>query len=197
MEHLNIAELESPIGTITVAVRNGRLSALSFGNHWAEQVRWLERRFGAIDFTRSADPAGVVSVLRAYFDGELTAIDRIDVDMGGTPFQASVWFALRRVPAGHTTSYGALARAVGSPHAARAVGAANGQNPVSIVVPCHRAIGGDGRLVGYGGGLDRKRWLLQHEGWNDSKAERSRLKADTEQQMALSLSLPEPLRLEA
>jgi methylated-DNA-[protein]-cysteine S-methyltransferase len=187
MVHLNIAELESPIGTITVAVRNGRLSALSFGNHWAEQVRWLERRFGAIDFTPSADPAGVVSALRAYFDGQLTAIDGIDVDMGGTPFQASVWFALRRVPAGQTTSYGALARAVGSPHAARAVGAANGQNPVSIVVPCHRAIGGNGQLVGYGGGLDRKRWLLQHEGWIELKDQGSRLKSQTELQMTFSL----------
>ncbi|RPH58418.1 MAG: methylated-DNA--[protein]-cysteine S-methyltransferase [Acidobacteria bacterium] len=164
MVNLNIAELESPIGIITVAVHDGRLCALSFGDYWRDQVRWLERRFGAIDFQRSTDPAGVVRALRAYFDGQLTAIDRIDVDTGGTSFQASVWHALRRVPAGRTTSYGELARAVGSPQAARAVGAANGQNPVSIVVPCHRAIGGNGQLVGYGGGLDRKRWLLQHEG---------------------------------
>jgi methylated-DNA-[protein]-cysteine S-methyltransferase len=187
MERLNIAELESPIGTVTVAVRNGRLCALSFANHWTEQVRWLERRFGPIDFIPSTDPAGVVRALRAYFDGRLTAIDTIDVDMGGTPFQASVWFALRRVPAGHTTSYGALARAVGSPHAARAVGAANGQNPVSIVVPCHRAIGGDGRLVGYGGGLDRKEWLLQHEGWNNADGSRLKARGELQNQMTLRL----------
>ena len=164
MTILETADLESPIGSIRIAVRGGRLCALGFDDHWKAEVRWLERRFGAIDFARSNDPAGVVRALRAYFDGQLTAIDRIDVDAGGTSFQASVWHALRRVPAGRTTSYGELARAVGSPQAARAVGAANGQNPVSIVVPCHRAIGGDGQLVGYGGGLDRKRWLLEHEG---------------------------------
>jgi methylated-DNA-[protein]-cysteine S-methyltransferase len=164
MTSFETADLESPIGTVTVAVRDHRLCALGFSDHWSAEVRWLERRFGAIDFRRSTDPAGVVRALRAYFDGQLRALDQIDVDAGGTTFQASVWHALRRVPAGQTISYGELARAVGSPQAARAVGAANGQNPISIVVPCHRAIGGNGHLVGYGGGLDRKRWLLQHEG---------------------------------
>jgi methylated-DNA-[protein]-cysteine S-methyltransferase len=158
------ADVVSPIGTIRIAVRDRRLCALGFDDHWVSEVRWLERRFGSVDFVRTTDPAGVVHALREYFDGKLTAVDRIDVDAGGTSFQASVWYALRRVPAGQTTSYGALARAIGSPHAARAVGAANGQNPISLVVPCHRAIGSDGRLVGYGGGLDRKVWLLQHEG---------------------------------
>ena len=190
MTILETANVESPIGTVRIAVLGGRLCALGFDDHWRAELRWLERRFGAIDLVRSSDPAGVVSALRAYFDGQLTAIDRIDVDMGGTSFQASVWYALRRVPAGRTTSYGELARAVGSPQAARAVGAANGQNPVSIVVPCHRAIGGDGRLVGYGGGLDRKRWLLRHEGWTKAeslKSVGSSLKAQTERQMTFRL----------
>jgi methylated-DNA-[protein]-cysteine S-methyltransferase len=166
MTILETAVIDCPIGTIRVAVLGGRLCALGFDDHWPAEVRWLERRFGAIGFQHSTDPAGVVRALRAYFDGQLTAIDRIDVDTGGTSFQAKVWHALRHVPAGRTTTYGELAREVGSPQAARAVGAANGQNPISIVVPCHRTIGSDGRLVGYGGGLDRKRWLLQHEGIN-------------------------------
>ena len=102
--------------------------------------------------------------LRRYFDGELDALDDIAVDPAGTPFQLRVWTALRDVRAGTTTSYSALARHIGTPNAVRAVGAANGANPIPIIIPCHRVIGADGRLVGYGGGLDRKRWLLAHEG---------------------------------
>jgi len=164
MMTLETADFESPIGAITIAVRDGRLCALSFAEHWPAQVRWLERRFGPITLRPETDPAGAISALRAYFAGSPDALDRLDVDAGGTPFQASVWQELRKVRPGRTISYGELARAIGSPHAARAVGAANGQNPISIVIPCHRTIGGDRRLVGYGGGLERKRWLLEHEG---------------------------------
>jgi methylated-DNA-[protein]-cysteine S-methyltransferase len=102
--------------------------------------------------------------LAAYFAGEIGALDRIEVRTGGSAFQQKVWRALRTLPAGRTTSYGRLAARIGAPKAVRAVGAANGANPVSVVVPCHRLIGANGRLTGYGGGLDRKRWLLAHEG---------------------------------
>jgi methylated-DNA-[protein]-cysteine S-methyltransferase len=101
--------------------------------------------------------------VRAYLAGSYGAIDGIPVDTGGTPFQRRVWSALRRIPAGQTLTYGALARRLGTPAASRAVGRAVSLNPVAIVVPCHRVIGADGRLTGYAGGLDRKRWLLAHE----------------------------------
>ena len=161
---LESAEFESPIGTITVAVRDGRLCALNFADYQPEQVRWLERRFGAITFQPAPDPIGIITALTAYFGGDLTAFGTIELDAGGTPFQARVWSELCKVSAGRTVSYGELATRIGSPRAVRAVGAANGRNPISIVVPCHRVIGSDRRLVGYGGGLDRKRWLLRHEG---------------------------------
>jgi methylated-DNA-[protein]-cysteine S-methyltransferase len=112
---------------------------------------------------RARDPAGASTALRAYFDGELTAIDRLRVATGGTPFQKSVWRALRGIACGETMSYAMLARRIGRPTAVRAVGSANGDNPISVVVPCHRVIGTNGSLTGYGGGIERKRWLLAHE----------------------------------
>jgi methylated-DNA-[protein]-cysteine S-methyltransferase len=102
--------------------------------------------------------------MRAYLAGRLDALDGLPVDAGGTPFQALVWAALRTIPPGQTWSYKALAERIGRPAAVRAVGLANGANPVGIVVPCHRVIGAGGSLTGYGGGLPRKRWLLEHEG---------------------------------
>jgi len=161
---VEIAEYPSPIGTIVVAVREGRLCALAFSDGWPRRRRALERRFGTVELRAAADPGGVVNRLAAYFAGSVDALCHIPVDAGGSPFQRRVWRALRAVPPGRTVSYGELARAVGAPAAARAVGAANGANPVGVVVPCHRVIGADGRLTGYGGGLDRKRWLLAHEG---------------------------------
>src|SRR5262249_46967818 len=109
-------------------------------------------------------PKVVRDLLRAYFAGDIGAIDKIDVATGGTPFQQKVWRGLRRITPGKTLTYGALAKRIGTGTAIRAGGAANGANPVSVVVPCHRLIGADGRLIRYGGGLERKRWLLQHEG---------------------------------
>ena len=107
---------------------------------------------------------GFVEPLLRYFDGELQALDAVACDPGGTPFQSRVWTALRTIPVGTTWSYGELARRLGDPKAVRAVGFANGSNPIAVAVPCHRVIGSDGTLVGYGGGLERKRWLLAHEG---------------------------------
>ena len=97
------------------------------------------------------------------FTGALTALDALPVATAGTPFQRAVWQALREIPCGTTVSYAALAQKIGKPSAMRAVGLANGSNPIGVVVPCHRVIGADGSLTGYGGGLDRKRWLLDHE----------------------------------
>ncbi|MBI3493306.1 MAG: methylated-DNA--[protein]-cysteine S-methyltransferase [Acidobacteria bacterium] len=101
--------------------------------------------------------------LCAYFDGAGADVSGIPLDMRGAPFELRVWEALRAIPPGETTSYGAIAKAVGSAGAARAVGAANGANPIAIIVPCHRVIGASGSLTGYGGGLDKKTWLLNHE----------------------------------
>ena len=101
--------------------------------------------------------------LKDYFDGTAAEIDDLVFDMRGAPFEQRVWRALRAIPPGQTTSYGAIAQALRSPGASRAVGAANGANPVAIIVPCHRVIGSTGSLTGYGGGLDRKTWLIDHE----------------------------------
>ena len=157
-----IDEIASPIGRVVIAARAGRLCALEFGRPRA--LRALAGRFGGERPVRARDPFGFSTKIRAYLAGDLTAVDRIPVDTGGTPFQRRVWQALRRIRPGRTRSYGDLALALGFGAAARAVGAANGRNPISIVVPCHRLVGGDASLTGYGGGLWRKRWLLCHEG---------------------------------
>jgi methylated-DNA-[protein]-cysteine S-methyltransferase len=118
-------------------------------------------RGGLVALGGDAGPA--VPALEAYFAGDIRAIEGLSVAAPGTPFQHAVWAELRRIPAGATASYGEIARRIGRPSAVRAVGLANGSNPVGIIVPCHRVIGADGRLTGYGGGLPRKRWLLDHE----------------------------------
>jgi methylated-DNA-[protein]-cysteine S-methyltransferase len=159
---LVIAVLASPLGHLHVAVRDGVICALAFDDWWPNERRRLERRFPGMSLA-AGDGGDVRLALERYLAGDLHAIEALAVDPGGTAFQAAVWQALRRIPAGETRSYAELARAVGVPSAVRAVAAANGRNPVAIVVPCHRVIGSDGRLVGYGGGLDRKAWLLRHE----------------------------------
>ena len=161
---LDVAEFRSPIGTLVVAARDGRLCALEFAARWPRRQRLLARRFGSLTIHRAPDPAGAVTALRSYFAGDRDALGRIAVDPHGTEFQRRVWAALARIPAGETRSYRDLAAAIGSPTAVRAVGAANGANPVALVIPCHRVIAADGTLGGYAGGLHRKRWLLEHEG---------------------------------
>lgn len=161
---LCLGQLPSPIGVIDFYFDRDALVALEFEDHGDRTRAWLTRRFGEIDVQSAADHLGIGQRLARYIAGDLKAIDEIPVRGDGTEFQEQVWFALRRIPIGQTTTYGALAARIGRPGAQRAVGAANGANPIAIVVPCHRVIGHGGRLTGYGGGLDRKQWLLQHEG---------------------------------
>jgi methylated-DNA-[protein]-cysteine S-methyltransferase len=125
----------------------------------------LRREYGEHGFVLEPrrDPCGFTSAMNAYFAGDLRVIDGLPVETGGTPFQRTVWKALRDIPCGTTESYAGLARRIDRPSAVRAVGLANGANPVAVVVPCHRVVGSNGTLTGYGGGLERKRWLLDHE----------------------------------
>ena len=164
-ESLAIDTLKSPLGGLLVVVdAEARLWALDFEDH-AERMRRRLRTQHAITASpaQARAPGAVREAIDGYFSGELGAVDGLAVHTGGTPFQRRVWLALREIPAGTTASYGQLARALGHPKASRAVGRANGSNPIGIVLPCHRVIGADGTLTGYGGGLERKRWLLAHE----------------------------------
>jgi methylated-DNA-[protein]-cysteine S-methyltransferase len=159
---VSTARFASPVGDLAAFTHEAKLCALSFVDGRYDPLAVLRTRLGPLE-TRDDDPLGVVASFRAYFRGQLDALDGLPVETGGTAFQRRVWEALRSIPVGTTLSYLEMARRVGSPDAVRAVGAANGANPVAIVLPCHRVIGSNGRLVGYGGGLDRKRWLLAHE----------------------------------
>ena len=165
-ESLVFDRMPSPVGELLiVADEAGRLRAID----WCDEERLrarLARSLGGEDFglTPHPNPAGLTEALKAYFAGDLAVIDALPVEAAGTPFQRSVWAALRGIACGTTVSYGEIARRIGQPGAMRAVGLANNANPIPIVVPCHRVIGADGSLVGFGGGLDRKRWLLDHEG---------------------------------
>ncbi|MDB4968463.1 MAG: methylated-DNA--protein-cysteine methyltransferase [Myxococcales bacterium] len=161
---ITTATVRSPVGGIALYAKEEALCGLVFDDYADSMRAVLAARFGEVRFVPARDPAGAASRLRSYLDGELRALEDVEVDLGGTEFQSRVWAALREIPVGATRSYGELARAIGKPDAVRAVGTANGRNPVSLVVPCHRVIGSDGTLVGYGGGIERKQWLLRHEG---------------------------------
>ena len=134
---------------------------------WEDQRhRWedaMRRRYGEAKLTVKKGAFGHAKAFADYFEGDVFAIDKIEAAPEGTPFQLKVWNALRGIAGGTTTSYAALAKRIGKPSAIRATGLANGQNPISLVIPCHRVIGSNGSLTGYGGGLPRKRWLLEHE----------------------------------
>lgn len=157
----------SPLGRMLVVSDSMQcLRGLGWEDHEERLRRDLARIYGrrAVKLTRGAAPAATRRALQRYFTGKLQAIDAIPVQTGGTQFQSNVWRALRTIPAGTTLSYGRMANRLKCPLAVRAVGCANGSNPISIVIPCHRLIGANGSLTGYGGGLERKRWLLEHEG---------------------------------
>jgi methylated-DNA-[protein]-cysteine S-methyltransferase len=155
----------TPIGAmLLVTDDDGVLRALDFEDYEARMKELLRLRYGAVTLKSGRAPKATRSALSAYFDGDLASLKTIAWRVAGTPFQRKVWTALPRIPAGKTMSYGAMALRLGAPNAMRAVGHANGSNPISVVIPCHRLIGANGSLVKYGGGLHRKQWLLRHEG---------------------------------
>jgi methylated-DNA-[protein]-cysteine S-methyltransferase len=164
-----LSRLETPIGVALVATDElGRLRVLDWADRKARMQSGLARIYrasGGVKLDKNIAAAWpVMDRLRAFFAGDLAAIDSIPVESAGTPFQRKVWAVLRRIPAGKTWTYAELAARAGRPEAPRAAGAANGLNPISVVVPCHRVIGSNGALTGYGGGIHRKEWLLRHEG---------------------------------
>lgn len=161
------ASFDTPVGPMVALASDEALCAVEFSatgrmpRLHARLARWFdspEIREDSNTLLRQT-----CDWLLAYFEGRSADPSPLRLDMRGAPFERQVWAALRQIPAGATTSYGAIARAVGAPGAARAVGMANGSNPIAIIVPCHRVIGSNGALTGYGGGLDRKTWLLEHE----------------------------------
>jgi methylated-DNA-[protein]-cysteine S-methyltransferase len=165
MQTFFLEHLETPTGAMRlVSDEERRLRALDWEDHESRMQELIRRYYGADTQLRDARRRSEAArALAAYFDGDLDAIGCLPTAANGTAFQLSVWAALREIPVGQTISYGALAARIGRPKAVRAVGLANGANPIAIVVPCHRVIGADASLTGYGGGLDRKRWLLAHE----------------------------------
>ncbi|TKW79616.1 MAG: methylated-DNA--[protein]-cysteine S-methyltransferase [Bradyrhizobium icense] len=164
-ESFRLDRLKTPIGiALLVTADDGVLRALDWEDYEPRMRRLLRQQCGAIELRNARAPAALKAALVAYFKGDLDRLNDIPWRVGGTPFQRNVWQALPKIRAGTTLSYGALAAQLGAPRAMRAVGHANGSNPISVVVPCHRLVGADGSLVKYGGGLERKRWLLRHEG---------------------------------
>ncbi len=164
-ETFSLDRLPTPIGTaLLVTDTGGVLRALDWEEHEPRMRELLRLQYGAVVLQNARSPNELRSALSAYFKGDLDRLSTIKWRVAGTPFQQKVWNALPKIPAGTTMSYGALAARLNAPNAMRAVGHANGSNPISVVVPCHRLIGANGTLVKYGGGLERKRWLLEHEG---------------------------------
>jgi methylated-DNA-[protein]-cysteine S-methyltransferase len=154
----------SPVGELLLVTdKEGTLRAMEFEENEARMRQLLRRYCGEVSLEDGAAPASLKKALKAYFAGDIDALRPVETEVAGTAFQREVWSALRSIPAGTTLSYGQLAAKLGRKGASRAVGAANGANPIPIVVPCHRVIGADGSLTGFGSGLPRKRWLLEHE----------------------------------
>jgi methylated-DNA-[protein]-cysteine S-methyltransferase len=155
--------MTSPVGDLMLAATDTHIVTVRFAPHSTADVERLGWGRAAGGTQADALLADARAQLESYFAGERTTFD-LPIAPQGTEFQRQVWTALRAIPFGGTISYGELARRIGDPKAMRAVGSANGRNPIPIIVPCHRVIGADGSLTGFGGGLDRKRWLLAHEG---------------------------------
>ena len=160
---LSLDRIPSPVGEILLVFEGDMLRALDFHDYEPRMQRLLSLHYGATVLQPMAAPRALRDPLDRYFEGDFRALDGIRTATGGTEFQREVWAALRDIPPGQTLGYGQLAARIGRPNAFRAVGAANGANPVAIVVPCHRVIGASSALTGYGGGLARKAWLLGHE----------------------------------
>ncbi|TMJ41018.1 MAG: methylated-DNA--[protein]-cysteine S-methyltransferase [Alphaproteobacteria bacterium] len=156
--------IETPIGTMLLMVEGDTMIGLEFDDQPERYMKDIGRRFPDHEMRERVNPCGFSDHVLAYYKGDLEAIDGLPTRGDGTPFQERVWAELRRIKVGTTISYGELAMRLGDRNAMRAVGLANGRNPISVVVPCHRVIGADGTLTGYGGGVPRKSWLLNHEG---------------------------------
>ena len=164
-ETFGLDRLETPIGiALLVTDADGFLRALDWEDHEPRMRQLLRRQYGTAVLENARAPGAIRAALSGYFAGELARLTTIRWRVAGTPFQRKVWTALPTIPSGTTMTYGALAAKLGFPKAVRAVGHANGANPISVVVPCHRLIGANGSLIKYGGGIARKRWLLAHEG---------------------------------
>ena len=163
-ETFTLDRIASPVGEVLLVTdAEGAVRAFDFTDYEARMMKLLARHYGEVALAEGRAPEAVRAAVAAYFGGDAKALDGLTVKTGGTDFQRQVWAALRTIPAGETWSYGQLASAIGKPSAVRAVGLANGANPVGVIVPCHRVVGANGTLTGYAGGLERKRWLLAHE----------------------------------
>lgn len=160
---LNYSTYASPIGDILLVSRDEQLLTLDFADYEKRMRKLLDLRHAPYMLKDAPVPQPIANALDRYFAGDLNALQAIAVDTGGTQFQQRVWAELRRTAPGQTATYGEIARRIDRPSASRAVGAANGSNAIAIVIPCHRIVGSTGKLTGYAGGLDRKRWLLDHE----------------------------------
>ena len=164
-ETLTLERLETPLGVaLIVTDEAGRLRAFNWTDYEPAMRGWIARHYPKARLAEGRSPDSVRRAFEAYFRGEARALEAVPWVASGTAFQLQVWEALCTIPAGETVSYAQLAARIGRPTAVRAVGLANGANPVAVVVPCHRVIGANGALTGYGGGLPRKRWLLELEG---------------------------------
>jgi len=164
MIDLEFDRVPSKIGEILLVSDRASLVALDYAGYEARMQALLTKRYGRFRLVDRPDPLGASARVRAYLNGDFAAFDDLPVSTGGTDFQEQCWRALRAIPVGTVTTYGALAAGLGRPQASRAVGYANSLNPVAIILACHRVVGHDRDLTGYAGGLDRKRWLLAHEG---------------------------------
>lgn len=164
-DRLILDRLPTPIGTaLIVTDEQGVVRGFNWTDYEADLMAWLARRYGDVALTEGRGAPAVRQAFEAYFSGQARALEPLAWRARGTPFQLKVWEALCTIPAGETLSYAGLAERIGRPTAVRAVGLANGSNPVAVIVPCHRVIGSNGSLTGYGGGLPRKTWLLEMEG---------------------------------
>jgi methylated-DNA-[protein]-cysteine S-methyltransferase len=174
--NLFVDRIDTPIGELLlVADEAGQLRAIDWTDYEARMLRLLRVHYGKNGFKleRAQNPHGLSHAMARYFAGEIKVIDNISVRTAGTPFQHSVWNELRRIPSGAPVSCGKLAEQIARPKAVRAVGLANSANPIGIVAPCHRVIGSNGSLTGYGGGMERRRWLLEHKGMYMKRASSS------------------------
>ncbi len=161
--HLKQSTLESPLGDLIVMFEKNTIFGLDFAHNATRLNDLMTRYWGFTDILEANAPETITKAIHRYFEGDKNAFNTLKTALNGTEFQMAIWQAIRNVPWGETRSYGQLAKEIKRPKAVRAVGAANGANPIALIHACHRIIGADGTLTGYAGGLDKKKWLLAHE----------------------------------